>query len=153
MSRPHAYRVLSPLRHNGVAYRPGSPNAVALVLGPEAAARLLALGVIALGAENTTPGEAAPGTTQGAEIALADAGEKPRGGNGAAPGTGPAVVNINTATAPELAEAMTGVGALIAAQVVEHRLVYGPFRSVEALAEVRGIGAATVARHRNRLTV
>lgn len=148
MSHPRAYRVLSPLRHNGVEYRPELQGLV--TPSAKAAQRLLALGVIAPAPENPPPGEAVPGTTQDAEIALADAGsEKPRGGDEAAPGK----TNINTASAEELAEAMHGVGIEIAARIVASRETAGPFASVDALRRVAGVGPATIARHRERLEV
>jgi competence protein ComEA len=50
-----------------------------------------------------------------------------------------AVVNINTASASEL-EALPGVGAKTAARIVEYRQKNGPFKKVEELMNVRGIG-------------
>jgi len=47
-------------------------------------------------------------------------------------------VNLNTATAEELAQ-LPGVGEVIAARIVRHREVSGPFRSVDELLIVRGI--------------
>lgn len=60
-------------------------------------------------------------------------------------------VNINTATAQELAEALTGIGASKAEAIVRYRTQFGPFGSIEELTEVRGIGAATVERNRSLL--
>ena len=47
-------------------------------------------------------------------------------------------VNINAATREEL-EKLPGVGAALAARIVEHRERYGPFRRAEHLLMVRGI--------------
>jgi len=50
----------------------------------------------------------------------------------------PKPVNINTATATELAQ-LPGIGEVMAARIVRHREVSGPFRSVNELLIVRGI--------------
>jgi competence protein ComEA len=60
-------------------------------------------------------------------------------------------VNINTATASELAAGLSGVGASRAEAIVRYREQFGPFESIEELAEVSGIGSATVERNRDRL--
>jgi len=49
-----------------------------------------------------------------------------------------ALININTASAPEL-ESLPGVGRGIAERIVAHRQQYGPFRRAEHLMMVRGI--------------
>ena len=60
-------------------------------------------------------------------------------------------VDINTATAQELAAAMSGVGLRKANAIVADREENGPFASVEDLTRVRGIGPATVETNRARL--
>lgn len=50
-------------------------------------------------------------------------------------------LNINTANAEEL-DALPGVGPATAKAIVDHRSANGPFRSVDGLLEVRGIGPA-----------
>ncbi len=62
-------------------------------------------------------------------------------------------VDINTATADELAAAMTGVGPSKAAEIVAYREKNGPFGSVEELAEVKGIGEKTVESNLENITV
>ena len=62
-------------------------------------------------------------------------------------------LDINTADAAMLAVAIDGVGEKKAERIVQHRTRFGPFNSVEELAEVAGIGAATVQRNRQKLTV
>lgn len=57
-------------------------------------------------------------------------------------------VDINRAEAAELAEALVGVGLRKAEAIVRYREQFGPFESVEELAEVKGIGAATLERNR-----
>ena len=48
-------------------------------------------------------------------------------------------VNINTATAEQLT-ALPGVGAKLAARIVEYRQKSGAFKSVQELMNVRGVG-------------
>jgi competence protein ComEA len=48
-------------------------------------------------------------------------------------------VNINTATAEQLT-ALPGVGAKLAARIVEHRQKSGAFKSVQELMNVKGLG-------------
>ena len=61
-------------------------------------------------------------------------------------------VDINTASAEALAEAIHGVGLKRAQAIVLYREQHGAFSSVEQLAQVRGISAKTVERNRGRLT-
>lgn len=49
------------------------------------------------------------------------------------------VVNINTASAAEF-EALPGIGPKMAARIVEYRQKNGPFKKVEELMNVRGLG-------------
>lgn len=58
-------------------------------------------------------------------------------------------VNINAATAEELSSALKGVGASKAQAIVDYREKVGKFVSVDQLAEVKGIGAATVEKNRS----
>ncbi len=62
-------------------------------------------------------------------------------------------VDINTADAATLASAINGVGEKKAATIVEYRNTHGPFASVDDLAGIKGIGAATIDRNRDNLTV
>ena len=52
-------------------------------------------------------------------------------------------VNLNTATAREL-ESLPGIGPALAERIVEDREANGPYATLDDLARVRGIGAATV---------
>jgi competence protein ComEA len=65
----------------------------------------------------------------------------------------PMTVNINTASAETLAAALDGVGASRAKAIVDYRSAHGPFRSVDDLAQVKGIGEHVVAQNRTRLKV
>lgn len=62
-------------------------------------------------------------------------------------------VDLNTADAATLARELKGIGLSKARAIVEHRRRHGPFRSVEELALVRGIGPKTVERNRASLRV
>lgn len=62
-------------------------------------------------------------------------------------------VNINTADAKTLAEALEGVGQSKAEAIVQYRTEHGPFKSVEALANVKGIGESIIKANRDRITV
>lgn len=61
-------------------------------------------------------------------------------------------VNINTADATQLAS-LNGIGESKAQAIVAYRQANGPFKSVEQLAEVKGIGLKTVEKNRERLTI
>jgi competence protein ComEA len=65
----------------------------------------------------------------------------------------PVTVNINSADAATLAEALSGVGSSRAEAIVRYREMYGPFESIEELAEVSGVGSATLERNRGRITL
>lgn len=60
-------------------------------------------------------------------------------------------IDINRASAAEIAAAMNGVGLTKAEAIVAYRDQNGPFKSVEQLAEVKGIGLKTVEKNRDRL--
>ena len=64
-----------------------------------------------------------------------------------------APVNVNTADAAAIATAMKGVGLSKAEAIVAYRQTHGPFKSLEQLAEVKGIGLKTIDNNRDKLTV
>ena len=64
-----------------------------------------------------------------------------------------AQVNINTADAETLAAALNGVGMSRARAIVEFREQYGPFKSVDDLTQVNGIGAATLEKNRSKIAL
>ncbi len=63
------------------------------------------------------------------------------------------LVNINQADAEELATQLVGVGMKKARLIVEYRVANGPFRSADDLANVSGIGAATIEKNRQRIAL
>jgi len=70
-----------------------------------------------------------------------------------APPPAVAAVNINKADAITLASALKGVGTARAQEIVRYREAYGPFKSVEELTEVKGIGKSTLDDNRARITL
>ncbi len=62
------------------------------------------------------------------------------------------LLNVNKATREEL-EALPGIGPVIAQRILERRETVGPFKSVEELLQVSGIGPARLAAIRDLVTV
>lgn len=61
-------------------------------------------------------------------------------------------IDLNTATAQEL-EALPAIGPVTAQAIVDYRADHGPFRSVQDLLEVKGIGEATLDRIKDLVEV
>lgn len=64
-----------------------------------------------------------------------------------------APVNINTASAEEIAAALDGIGMHKAQAIVEYRETYGEFNRADEIVFVRGIGEATFDKNRNDILV
>lgn len=62
-------------------------------------------------------------------------------------------ININTASATEIAAALSGIGPAKAQAIVDYRTEKGSFVSVEELVQVPGIGPATLERNRDIIQV
>ncbi len=62
------------------------------------------------------------------------------------------VVNINTATVVQLQE-LPGIGQKTAARIVEYREKNGPFKKIEELMNVQGVGEKSFLKLRAQLTV
>ncbi|SDS40531.1 competence protein ComEA [Halopseudomonas litoralis] len=62
-------------------------------------------------------------------------------------------VNINDASAAEIAEGLKGIGMAKAEAIVAHRQENGQFESVDQLTVVKGIGPATVENNRARIAL
>ncbi len=70
-----------------------------------------------------------------------------------APSAAPAsMVNINSAGVDELVT-LPGIGKAYAERIVEYRQKNGPFKKVEDILNVRGIGEKTFDRIKDRLTL
>jgi competence protein ComEA len=70
------------------------------------------------------------------------------------PAAGQAVetIHLNQATAEQL-QTLPGVGPALSERIVRYRSEHGPFRTIDQLAEVKGVGQAKLARFKNQLTV
>ncbi|PMJ93424.1 helix-hairpin-helix domain-containing protein [Vibrio sp. 10N.261.55.A7] len=60
-------------------------------------------------------------------------------------------VNINQATAEELAVLLTGVGLKKAQAIVDYREEFGQFKELDELVNVKGIGNSILEKNRTRL--
>ena len=61
-------------------------------------------------------------------------------------------INLNKATAAELSQ-LKGIGMKYAERIVEFRDKNGPFKQVEDLLKVQGIGPKTLEKNKDRITV
>ena len=67
-------------------------------------------------------------------------------------GSATAIVNLNTATSDEL-DALQGVGPATAQKIIDYRTTNGPFKTIEELKNVSGIGDAKFAALKPYVTV
>ena len=63
------------------------------------------------------------------------------------------IVNINTATAEQLAQNLDGVGETKADAIIEYRNAHGPFNTADDLSQVKGIGSKIVEKNIQIITV
>ncbi len=63
-----------------------------------------------------------------------------------------AAVDLNSATQSEL-ESVKGIAPAKAKQIIDYRQKNGPFKSVDALSEVKGFGKASVTKLKTELVV
>lgn len=64
-----------------------------------------------------------------------------------------APVDINTANASTLASELNGIGTAKAAAIVAYREAHGPFKRLEDLTLVKGVGEKTVEKNRAILVI
>lgn len=76
----------------------------------------------------------------------------PAGAGATATGGAGGLVNINTATETDL-ESLNGVGPVTANAIIQYRTEHGPFRSVDDIVNVSGIGPVTLEDLRPFITV
>ena len=60
-------------------------------------------------------------------------------------------VNVNTADAQTIAASLDGVGMSKAEAIVAYRKAHGPFKTVDEVGKVKGIGAKTLSRNRDAI--
>lgn len=104
----------------------------------------------------TQVGSTATGSPPGAPVSSAGTGQnaftsqtgvKP---SGAATVTG--LVNINTADQSQL-DTLPGVGPSLAQRIIQHREINGPFKAIEDIKDVSGIGDKNFEKLKDRVTV
>ena len=64
-----------------------------------------------------------------------------------------AKVNINTADASQLAAVLKGIGLKKAKAIIEYREKFGPFKSIDELTAVKGVGAKTIEKNRLKISI
>ncbi len=69
-----------------------------------------------------------------------------------APAEAPGPLDLNRAGPAEL-DALPGIGPVLAGRIVAHRTAHGPFRTVDELLAVPGIGPRSLERLRSRVRV
>ncbi len=57
-------------------------------------------------------------------------------------------INVNTASAEEIADAMSGIGMTKARAIVDDRKMNGEFKTLDEVARVKGVGLATIEKNR-----
>jgi len=62
-------------------------------------------------------------------------------------------VNINTASAEEISQALSGVGLSKAEEIVRYREANGAFAHIDELVNVKGLGMKTVDKNRDRIVL
>ncbi|WP_336213243.1 helix-hairpin-helix domain-containing protein [Enterobacter sp. P82] len=62
-------------------------------------------------------------------------------------------VSINSASAEDIARVMNGVGLKKAQAIVSYREEYGPFKTIDDLKQVPGMGSSLVERNLSHLTL
>ena len=61
-------------------------------------------------------------------------------------------ININTADAAAL-DQLPGIGPALAQRIIDYRENYGPYRTIDQIKDVKGIGDATFEKFRDMITV
>ena len=105
---------------------------------------------VAVPAAGAPPPAVDPAAVTGGSVA---SGSPDGTASGASAGPGATTpIDVNTATAEQL-DALPGIGPSLAAAIVQERERNGPFRSVDDLTRVPGIGDGRLARLRDLVTV
>jgi len=127
-------------------------DALALAGGPGARAELNGVNLAAKvvdGQQIMVPERGATVAAGGSATSAAGGSAASAGGSVTAPG---APVNINTASLEEL-DALSGVGPATAQKIIDYRTANGPFKAVDDIKNVSGIGDAKFAAMKDKITV
>ncbi len=62
-------------------------------------------------------------------------------------------IDVNTATAEQLSESLQGVGPQKAAAIIAYREQHGPYRSVQDLTKVKGIGDSLLDKNKGLISL
>ncbi len=157
---PIVIDVVGAVRDAGVVSLPAAArviDAIRAAGGATASADLSRLNLaakLADGARVAVPrlGEEPPAIDPGAVSGVASGGDPSAGGAIGPAGGSAATVDVNTATVDQL-EALPGIGPTLAAAIVQERDRNGPFRSVDDLSRVPGIGDGRLAQLRDLVSV
>ncbi|OQK17122.1 hypothetical protein AU255_04265 [Methyloprofundus sedimenti] len=60
-------------------------------------------------------------------------------------------IDINKASAKEIATSLNGIGDKKAEEIVDYREKHGDFKSIDELSNVKGIGVKTIEKNRNNI--
>ena len=63
------------------------------------------------------------------------------------------MVNINTASAQEMADKLDGIGPALGQRIVDYRTSNGPFKDIEEIKNVSGIGDKRFEAIKNKISV
>jgi competence protein ComEA len=127
-------------------------DALALAGGPGARAELDGVNLAAKvvdGQQIMVPERGVVAAAGGSATSAAGGSAASAGGSVTAPG---APVNINTASLEEL-DALSGVGPATAQKIIDYRTANGPFKAVDDIKNVSGIGDAKFAAMKDQITV
>lgn len=116
---------------------------IACVLGLAVAAPSFANDVVESAATNIIPNKTAPVAAKTTEKAA-------KSGKHEAEKTGNPV-NINTASAQDIAKSLTGIGKKRAEAIVEYRTKNGPFKSVDDLTNIKGISKKVIEKNNGKI--
>ncbi len=87
------------------------------------------------------------------EVHVPEKGEAaPPPSNGSPPSASTELININTASAEEL-DKLPGIGPSIAKAIIDYRTKNGPFKQIEDINDVKGIGDALFEKIKDLITV
>lgn len=75
------------------------------------------------------------------------------GAYGSTASQGSALVNINTASAQEMADKLDGIGPTLGQRIVDYRTSNGPFKDIEEIKNVSGIGDKRFEAIKNKISV